>query len=94
MEFIRRKTMDRLAIVGPSCEKWINECSPSCNEIFQINKRLVVRCVVLFNGDTIYEISDGDDTYPYNLLVCKCLHMYSMRSYWNPLPTCHMCLGS
>ena len=63
MEFIRRKTMDRLAIMGPSCEKWINEYSPSCNEILQINKGLVVRCVVLFNGGTIYEISDEDDTH-------------------------------
>ena len=69
MEFIRRKTMDRLAIMGPSCEKWINECSPSCNEIFQINKGLAIRCVVLFNGDTIYEISDGDDTHTIYLSV-------------------------
>ena len=29
MDFIRRKNMNRLAIMGPSCEKWINEYSPS-----------------------------------------------------------------
>ena len=66
MEFIRRKTMNRLAIMGQSCEKWINEYSPSCNEILQINKGLIVRCVVLFNGDNGYEISEGDDTH----IVC------------------------
>ena len=58
MEFIRRKTMNRLTIMGTTCEKWINEYSSSYNEIFQINKGLVVGCVVLFNGDNGYEISD------------------------------------
>ena len=74
MEFIRRKTMDRLAIMGPTYEKWINEYSPSCNEIFQLNKGLVVRCVVLFNGDTGYEISEGDGTYTVclNANSCRC----------------------
>ena len=58
MEFIRRKTMNRLAIMGPTCEKWINEYRSSCNETFQINKGLVVGCVVLFIGDTCYEINE------------------------------------
>ena len=57
MEFIRRKTMNRLAIMGPTCENWIIEYNSSCNETFQINKRLVVGCPMLFNGDTGYEIS-------------------------------------
>ena len=45
--------MNMLAIMGPACEKWIKEYSLSCNEIFQINKALVVGCVVLFNETLI-----------------------------------------
>ena len=66
IEAIKRKTMNRLGIMGPVCEKWINESSPSCNEVFQINKGLAVGCVVLFNEDTRYEISEGEDTH----IVC------------------------
>ena len=58
--------MNRLRIMGPRCEKWINEFSPSCNEVFQMNKRLSVGCVVLFKRDTQYEISEGEDTH----IVC------------------------
>ena len=64
--------MNRLAFIRPSCEKWINEYSPSCNEIFQIEKLLVVGCVVLFNGGIGYEISEGDDTYTIFLSENSC----------------------
>ena len=29
LEFIRKKTMDRLGMKGPLCEKWINSFSPT-----------------------------------------------------------------
>ena len=57
--------MNRFGIMGPACDKWINEFSPSCNEVFQINKGLAVGCV-LFNGDTRHEISEEEDTH----IVC------------------------
>ena len=34
LEFIRKKTMNRLGMKGPLYEKWINSFSPTCNEIF------------------------------------------------------------
>ena len=66
--------MNSLAIMGLSCEKWINEYSPSCNEIFQINKGLSVGCVVLFKGDIGYEISEGDDTHTVCLSANSCTY--------------------
>ena len=67
MEVIKRKTMNMLGIMGPTCEKWINEFSPSCNEVFQINNELVIGCVVLFNGDTRHEIREGENTHTFFL---------------------------
>ena len=63
LEFIRNKNMNRLSIKGPLCEKWINYFSPGCNDIFQINKGIVVGFQVLFNRDTCYEVQEGDDTH-------------------------------
>ena len=62
-EFIRKRTMNRLGMKGPLCEKWINSFSPSCNDIFHINKGISLGCQVLFNGDTGYEIQEVDDTH-------------------------------
>ena len=67
--------MNRLAIMRPSCEKWINEYSSSCNEIFQISKGLIVGRFVLFNGDIGYEISEEDDTHT----VCLSANFYTRR---------------
>ena len=63
MELIRKKTMNRLDIKCPLCEKWINCYSPACNDIFQIKKGLVVGCEVIFSCDTCYEVEEGDDTH-------------------------------
>ena len=59
-EFIRKKTINMLGMKGTLCEKWINSFSPTCNENFQINKGIAMGCQVLFNGDTGYEIQEGD----------------------------------
>ena len=74
MEVIRTKPMNRLGIMGQACDKWINEFSPSCNEVFQINKGLEVGCVVLFNGYTGYEISEGEDTHIICLTSKSCTY--------------------
>ena len=60
--------------MGPTCDKWINEFSPSCNEVVEINKGLVAGCVVLLNVDIGYEISEGDDihTVCLNARSCTC----------------------
>ena len=42
LEFIRKKTMNRLCMKCTLCEKWINSFSPTCNEIFHINKGILV----------------------------------------------------
>ena len=63
LEFIRKKTMNMLGMKGTLYEKLINSFSPTCIENFQINKGIVVGCQVLFNGDTCYEIQDGDGTH-------------------------------
>ena len=34
LEFIRKKTMNRLGMKGILCEKWINSFNPTCNENF------------------------------------------------------------
>ena len=34
--------MNRLDMKGSLCEKWINSFSPSCNEIFHINKEIAI----------------------------------------------------
>ena len=52
LEFIRKKTINRLGMKGPLCEKWINSFSLAYNELFHINKEIAVGCEVLFNGDT------------------------------------------
>ena len=62
-EFIRKKTMNKLGMKGILCEKWIISFSHTCNENFHINKGIVVGGQVLFNGDTCYEIQEGDDTH-------------------------------
>ena len=66
MEMIRIKTINRLGSMVPTCEKWINDYIPSCNEMFQYYKTLAVGLIVLFNGDIGYEISEGED----NRIVC------------------------
>ena len=66
MEMIRIKTINRLGIMAPTCEKWINDYIPSCNEMFQYYKTLAVGLTVLFNGDIGYEINRGED----NHIVC------------------------
>ena len=71
-EFISKKTMNRLGMKGTLCEKWINYFSLTCNEIFQINKGIVVGCQVLFNGDTCCEIQEGDDTHTIDLDTNTC----------------------
>ena len=63
LEFIMKKTMNRLGMKGPLCEKWINSFSHACNEIFHFNKEIIMGCEVLFNGGTGYEIQEGDDTH-------------------------------
>ena len=55
--------MNMLGMKSPLCEKLINSFSPSCNENFHINEGIIVGCEVLFNGDTCYEIQEGDDTH-------------------------------
>ena len=74
MEVIRRKTMNMLRKIGATSEKWNYEFSLSCNEVFQINKGLAAGCVVLFNGDIGYEISEGEDTHTIclNAKSCTC----------------------
>ena len=59
---------------GTICEKWINSFSPTCNENFQINKRIAVVCQVLFNGVTSYEIQEADDAHTLDLdkNTCTC----------------------
>ena len=74
LEFVRKKTMNMLGMKGPLCEKLINSFSPAYNEIFHINKEILVGCEVLFNGDTGYEIQEGDDTH--TLYVWKRTHVH------------------
>ena len=66
--------MNRLGMKGPLCEKWINYFCPSCNVIFYINKEIEIWCEVLLNGETGYEIEEGDDTHTVCLEknTCKC----------------------
>ena len=75
LEFIMKKTMNRLGMKGPLCEKLINSFSPSCNDIFQINKGIAVGCHELFNGDAGYQIQEGDNTYTVCLdkNTCTCM---------------------
>ena len=74
LEFIRNKTMNRLGMKCTFCEKLINSFSPTCNEIFQINKGILMDCQVLFNGNTSYEIQEGDGIHTVDLdkNTCTC----------------------
>ena len=42
IEFIRKKTVNRLGMKGLLCEKWISCFNPIYNEIFHINKGLAM----------------------------------------------------
>ena len=74
LEFIRKKNMNMLGMKATLCEKLINSFNPTCNENFQINKDITVGCQVLFNGDTCFEIQEGDDTHTVDLdkNTCTC----------------------
>ena len=74
LEFIRKKTMNKLGMKGTLCEKWINYFSPTFNENFHINKGIIVGCQVLLNGDVINKIQEGDDTHTIDLDKSTCTY--------------------
>ena len=61
LDDIRLQTMNLIKNNKVKCESWFNEWSPSCMAMLQDNKEIASSCQVVFNGDTGYEIGEGDD---------------------------------
>ena len=53
--------MNRIKDQKAAAERWFNEYSPSCMEMYQQNNKNSVGCRVEFNGDVGYEIGEGSD---------------------------------
>ena len=74
LEDIRLQAMNRIKDNKLAAEKWFNEWSPSCMEMFEDNKDSAAGCKVVFNGDVGYEIGEGADKHTVFLdkSLCTC----------------------
>lgn len=74
MDYIRKRTMDRISSMYIVADKWVGNYSPACMEMFEAYKMATIGCNILFNGDSRYEIVEGEDTHTVFLdkRVCTC----------------------
>ena len=61
LEDIRLQTMNRIKENKKAADRWFNEWSPACMNVFQDNKEIRLSSKVVFNGASGYEIGEGDD---------------------------------
>ncbi|XP_019236917.1 PREDICTED: uncharacterized protein LOC109217142 [Nicotiana attenuata] len=74
LEEIRHKIMNRHVDMRRFVETWITDISPMARLILEENKELSRKCKVLWNGDSGFEIGDGDKRFIVDLVrrTCTC----------------------
>ncbi|KAL3358819.1 hypothetical protein AABB24_015751 [Solanum stoloniferum] len=74
LEEIRHKIMNRHVDMRRFANTWITDVSPMARLILEENKDISKRCKVLWNGDSGFEISEGDTRFIVNQVrrTCTC----------------------
>ncbi|XP_075076921.1 uncharacterized protein LOC142163520 [Nicotiana tabacum] len=72
LEEIRHKIMNRHVDIRRFVETWITDISPMARLILEENKELSRKCKVLWNGDSGFEIGDGDKRFIVDLIRRPC----------------------
>ncbi|XP_009627064.1 uncharacterized protein [Nicotiana tomentosiformis] len=72
LEDIRIKVMNRLRETEEEARTWGGEFSPNCMKLYAAYLKVANLCTVHFNGETGYEVSEGDDRHIVKLVEKKC----------------------
>nr|XP_033514000.1 uncharacterized protein LOC104103862 [Nicotiana tomentosiformis] len=74
LEDIRIKVMNKLREKEEEARTWGGEFSPNCMKLYAAYLKVANLCTVHFNGETGYEVSEGDDRNRVNLVEKKCTY--------------------
>ena len=87
LEDIRLQAMNRIKENKKAVDKWYNDFSPACMNLYQDWKDSCMGCKVVFNGAVGYKIGEGMDKHTVILdkQFCTC------RTWELTRIPCHLC---